>query len=294
MKISPNNQSRLPLKIGGGLFLLFLLIIVGGWFLFKKNATDQNIIIDNISQEAESEVKEQPNPQVLGKQKESQKDNSHNSSLAESDSGENSNPQESNSTLEIKEGSNQTQDSENPKDETNQENDESEKNKNGEEDEKEDAAEKPPIKQDLVSFGHQKTSGRKIDTIILHSSYDALGDEPYSYSGLVEEYRQYGVAAHYLIDRKGKIYQLVRDQDIAYHAGQSQVPDGRTSVNSFSLGIEIMNTKEENYTKSQYQALNELLNYLEDQYSIKYTLGHNDIAPDRKTDPWNFDWDKIK
>ncbi|PIX91363.1 MAG: 1,6-anhydro-N-acetylmuramyl-L-alanine amidase AmpD, partial [Candidatus Moranbacteria bacterium CG_4_10_14_3_um_filter_41_65] len=25
-----------------------------------------------------------------------------------------------------------------------------------------------------------------------------------------------------------------------------------------------------------------------------FVVGHSDIAPDRKTDPWNFDWKKVK
>jgi len=145
-----------------------------------------------------------------------------------------------------------------------------------------------------VSWGYSSSSGRTIDTIVLHSSYDALGSEPYDLDGLIAEYKEYGVAPHYLIDRKGNVYRLVDDKNIAYHAGVSETPDGRTGVNNFSIGIEIMNTKEDNYTSKQYSGLNDLINYLEDQYSIKYVLGHDDIAPDRKTDPWNFDWDEIE
>ena len=146
----------------------------------------------------------------------------------------------------------------------------------------------------FVSWGFKKSSGRKIDTIIIHSSYDALGSEPFSVSGLINEYKQYGVAAHYLIDREGKIYQLVADKNIAYHAGESKVPDGRTGVNTFSIGIEMMNTEDGKYTSDQYNALNSLIVTLKNRYSIKYILGHKDIAPGRKTDPWGFDFSKIK
>ncbi len=150
------------------------------------------------------------------------------------------------------------------------------------------------IKQKLVSWGFQKSSSRKIDTIIIHSSYNALGDEPYDVDGLLDIYKQYGVSAHYLIDREGTVLRLVEDKNIAYHAGVSSVPDGRTNVNFFSIGIELMNTKEDKCTSSQYKSLNKLLDLLENNYSIKYTLGHDDIAPNRKDDPWNFDWDKVK
>lgn len=150
------------------------------------------------------------------------------------------------------------------------------------------------VEQKLISWGFQKSSSRKIDTIIIHSSYDALGDEPYDVDGLLDVYKQYGVSAHYLIDRKGTVLQLVEDKNIAYHAGVSSVPDGRTNVNFFSIGIELMNTKEDKYTSAQYKSLNKLLDLLEGNYSIKYTLGHDAIAPNRKDDPWNFDWDEIE
>jgi N-acetyl-anhydromuramyl-L-alanine amidase AmpD len=144
-----------------------------------------------------------------------------------------------------------------------------------------------------VNWGYTSSDERNIDTIVIHSSYDALGNEPYSLEGLIKEYQQYGVAPHFLIDRKGIVYRLVDEKNIAYHAGVSEMPDGRTSVNNFSIGIELMNTQEDEYTKNQYSSLNELIDYLEDKLEIKYILGHQDISPDRKTDPWNFDWKEI-
>lgn len=145
----------------------------------------------------------------------------------------------------------------------------------------------------LLSGGFQAASGRKIDTIIIHSSYDAIGSDPYSVNGVISEYKDAGVSAHYLIARGGTVYRLVRDQDIAYHAGVSRLPDGRTNVNEISLGIELINTKSGKFTESQYAALNSLIETLKVKYKIKYVLGHNQIAPGRKDDPWNFDWSKI-
>lgn len=150
------------------------------------------------------------------------------------------------------------------------------------------------IIQKLVSWGFSPASNRKIDTVIIHSSYNALGGDEYDVAKLIAEYKEYEVAPHYLIDRQGKIYQLVAEKNIAYHAGESKTPDGRTQVNSFSLGIEVINTKEDKYTSEQYASLNFLLAKIKANYSIKYVLGHNDISPGRKTDPWNFDWKKIK
>lgn len=146
----------------------------------------------------------------------------------------------------------------------------------------------------LVDSGFQAANGRKIDTIIIHSSYDALGDDPFSIDGIIKEYRDYGVSAHYLIGRDGSIYRLVQEKNIAYHAGVSSVPDGRTGANAFSLGIEMVNTKTGQMTAQQYTALKSLISDIKGRYEIKYVLGHNQIAPGRKDDPWNFNWNKLK
>ena len=146
----------------------------------------------------------------------------------------------------------------------------------------------------LVAWGFQKSSGRKIDTIILHSSYDALGSDPFSVAGVIAEYKQAQVSPHYLITRDGTIYQLVADQNIAWHAGVAKMPDGRTDVNSFSIGIEMINTQTGKFTDQQYSAVNRLIGDLKNKYPIKNILGHNDIAPGRKTDPWGIEWKKIQ
>ena len=135
---------------------------------------------------------------------------------------------------------------------------------------------------------------RAIDTVVLHSSYDLNGTDPYSVIGIIKEYEDYGVSAHYLIDRKGGIYRLVEDKNVAYHAGVSKMPDGRRTTNDFSIGIELMNTKTGKFTGAQYDAVNNLIASLKKQYPIKFVVGHSDIAPGRKTDPWNFDWKKLQ
>jgi len=149
------------------------------------------------------------------------------------------------------------------------------------------------IKQKLVSWGYSSSKNRNIDTIIIHSSYNALGGDKYDLDKLISEYKEYGVAPHYLIDRSGNIYQLVSAQNIAYHAGESKMPDGRTNVNNFSLGIEIMTTESDSPTDAQYASLTNLISYIKGSYKIKNILGHSQIASGRKTDPWNFSWSKI-
>lgn len=146
----------------------------------------------------------------------------------------------------------------------------------------------------LMTSGYATPSkSRSIDTIVLHSSYNPNGGDTYSVSALVKIYESYGVSAHYLIDRDGKVYRLVADKNIAYHAGVSKMPDGRSDVNNFSIGIEMMNKEDAKFTNAQYDAVSDLVASLKKKYTIKSVVGHGDIAPGRKTDPWNFDWKKL-
>jgi N-acetyl-anhydromuramyl-L-alanine amidase AmpD len=149
------------------------------------------------------------------------------------------------------------------------------------------------IINNLVSWGFENSSGRKIDTIVIHSSYNALGGDEYDFKKLLSEYKEYGVSPHYVIDRSGNVYRLVAEKNIAYHAGESKAPDGRAGVNNFSIGIEILENKTDGPSAAQYVALKNLIADIKTGYKIKYILGHNQIAPGRKDDPWNFDWKKI-
>ncbi len=146
----------------------------------------------------------------------------------------------------------------------------------------------------LVHWGHRKADHpRKIEAIIIHSSYNALTADSFSVAGVLKEYKGIDVSPHYIIDRDGTIYRLVRDRDVAYHAGKSRLPDGAKDVNPVSIGIELVNTIHDSPTDAQYLSLAKLIRCLKSKYSIRYLLGHSDIAPGRKTDPWNFDWKRF-
>ncbi len=151
------------------------------------------------------------------------------------------------------------------------------------------------IESRLLRFGFRvPPAPRAVDTVVLHSSYNALGGDAYSVERTIEEYEQYGVGAHYLIDRSGTVYRLIDEANIAYHAGSSKMPDGRKNVNDFSIGIEIIATEDSGYTDKQYTAVNALIADIKTRRTIKHVVGHGDIAPGRKTDPWKFDWKKLK
>ncbi len=149
------------------------------------------------------------------------------------------------------------------------------------------------IENRLVSWGFSKSSGRKIDTVVIHSTYNATGGDPFSVSKIIDIYKSYGVSPHYLVARDGTVYRMVEEKNIAYHAGDSEMPDGRKNVNAFSIGIEVIGKDDGGPSDAQYDALKKLLADIETRQTIKHFLGHSDIAPGRKSDPWGFNWKKI-
>lgn len=149
------------------------------------------------------------------------------------------------------------------------------------------------IENRLVSWGFSKSSGRKIDTVVIHSTYNATGGDLFSVSKIIDIYKSYGVSPHYLVARDGTVYRMVEEKNIAYHAGDSEMPDGRKNVNAFSIGIEVIGKDDGGPSDAQYDALKKLLADIETRQTIKHILGHSDIAPGRKSDPWGFNWKKI-
>lgn len=126
-------------------------------------------------------------------------------------------------------------------------------------------------------------------------------------------------SAHVVIGRDGEITQLVNFNKVAWHAGRSAWDD-KTNLNGYSIGIELDNAgilhQQGNswatwfgrtmaddevlvathrnrsneagwhtYTEAQIEACRDLCSALVDKYPIKEILGHEDISPQRKTDP---------
>ncbi|MFY0576753.1 N-acetylmuramoyl-L-alanine amidase [Cystobacter fuscus] len=109
------------------------------------------------------------------------------------------------------------------------------------------------------------------------------------------------VSAHYMLDRDGKIYQLVGDEKRARHAGKGELHGVPTDVNGRSIGIEIVNdgSGKTPFTDAQYKSLTQLVGYLKQEYKVPANniLGHKDVAvpKGRKSDPAeNFDWNRLR
>lgn len=105
------------------------------------------------------------------------------------------------------------------------------------------------------------------------------------------------VSAHALIRRDGALVQYVSFDRRAWHAGVSAW-EGRTGCNDYSIGIELEGTDHVPYTDAQYVALIELVQGLQHRYPAitpERVVGHDQIAPGRKTDPGPlFDWARLR
>ena len=167
----------------------------------------------------------------------------------------------------------------------------------------------------------QQTHRAKIDAFVASLDqtidFSSPNDYKFDWRFCKQILELYGFSAHYLIDRDGVIRQLVRDNDVAFHAGGSVMPNSeKTDVNDFSIGIELIAshptddrtvTRENAYTQEQYESLNTLLKSLMFKHEVKLNniIGHEDIAGKRavdlglrtsaKKDPGPFfDWAGVK
>lgn len=149
------------------------------------------------------------------------------------------------------------------------------------------------VVQKPVSFGYQTaTTPRTIDTVIVHATYNPTL-KTQTFAGALAEWKDNKVSPHYAIDTAGTVYQLVAEKNIAWHAGVSALPNGDTNVNARSIGIELVYSNKTTPTVAQYASLQALIKGIEGRYGIKYVLGHEQVSPGRKVDPWNFDYTKI-
>jgi N-acetyl-anhydromuramyl-L-alanine amidase AmpD len=143
------------------------------------------------------------------------------------------------------------------------------------------------------NFDH-RPAGVNIDTIILHAT-----ELPF-YNAVLQVFRSPDskVSSHYTIDRDGTVYCHVAEDYRAWHAGASQMPDGRSGVNDFSIGIELVNNNDgdDPYPELQINALKTLIKEIKGRHKIENLHSHATVAvpPGRKKDPLGFPWQEIK
>lgn len=158
----------------------------------------------------------------------------------------------------------------------------------------------PRVTRTLSPNRDPRPSGAEIELVVLHN----ISLPPGKFgTGLVEQLfcntldcsrdnrladlEGLEVSAHVFIDRRGRATQFVPLNERAWHAGLSSWR-GRDGCNSYSIGIELEGTDTQAYTQKQYARLRTVLGWLLGRYSrlgIDTIVGHNEIAPGRKTDP---------
>ena len=107
------------------------------------------------------------------------------------------------------------------------------------------------------NFDKKNRSNKSIKLIIIH--YTGMQSERESLLRLCS--KQSKVSCHFLISKSGKIYRLVNDSFVAWHAGKSCWGNYK-NLNKNSIGIELVNKGHrhgyQTFTKIQIKRLVEL------------------------------------
>ena len=143
------------------------------------------------------------------------------------------------------------------------------------------------ISKPSPNFGERKKN-KKPSIIVIH--YTAMKTATEALALLCDPKSE--VSCHYLIDERGQIFSLVKEQYRAWHAGEGSWK-GCEDVNSSSIGIELCNSGKSPYSFLLMDALLNLIKIISDRWSIDKSnvIGHSDLAPSRKKDPGrHFDW----
>ena len=142
------------------------------------------------------------------------------------------------------------------------------------------------------NFSKKKRPFTSIKLIVIH--YTGMQSERESIKRLCNPKAE--VSSHFVITQYGKIYRLVRDNQIAWHAGKS-CWERYKNLNKNSIGIELVNKGHQfgytKFKKKQLSSLIKICRILTKKYKIKKKniVGHSDISPLRKKDPGEkFPW----
>lgn len=146
------------------------------------------------------------------------------------------------------------------------------------------------IEHPSPNFGPRR-DGLRPELIVLH--YTAMDTAEAALERLCDPAPE--VSAHYLICEKGRIFKLVDEEMRAWHAGAGTW-QGKSDINSRSIGIELDNRGTHPFSEPQMAALETLLPAIMTRWSIPASgvIGHSDLAPGRKFDPGpRFDWQRL-
>lgn len=149
------------------------------------------------------------------------------------------------------------------------------------------------------NFG-TRVGGKAIDAIVLH--YTGMDSGEAAEDWLCDP--SSGVSSHYLVHENGRVVQMVREADRAWHAGIG-CWHGERDMNSVSVGVEIVNTGHRDWEEgaetgpldpfpdAQVAAVILLCRSVMERHGVppERVVGHSDLAPHRKRDPGEaFPW----
>lgn len=144
------------------------------------------------------------------------------------------------------------------------------------------------------NFGKRR-DGLSANALILH--YTGMASGTAAEDWLCDPRSE--VSSHYLVHEDGRIVQMVGESDRAWHAGRGSWK-GVSDVNSFSIGIEIVNPGHNlgypDFPDVQMDAVTRLCRDIVGRYRIvpERVLAHSDVAPRRKIDPGEkFPWARL-
>jgi hypothetical protein len=111
-----------------------------------------------------------------------------------------------------------------------------------------------------------------------HTMYIVLHTTEGKEEGSLRKITRYG-EANYCVSYSGKVYRVIDRSKIAKHAGRSMW-EGRSPIDNYSIGIEVVGYHNKDIRDAQYDALRELLRQLKDLYGIsdKNVLTHSMVA----------------
>jgi N-acetylmuramoyl-L-alanine amidase len=138
-------------------------------------------------------------------------------------------------------------------------------------------------KTDWVLSPNHNDRKSRIQLIVLHC--DASPRESATLSWLANPASK--VSYHALIHRDGWVTRIVPDDRRAWHAGKSKWQD-IADVNGASLGLAFANRHDgrEPLTSAQVDIAQAVVQYWRQRYDITAVVGHRDVAPQRKSDPY--------
>lgn len=140
------------------------------------------------------------------------------------------------------------------------------------------------------NFGARR-NGLCPSLVVLH--YTAMNSAEAALQRLCDP--AFEVSAHYLIGGDGHLWQMVDEENRAWHAGAGEWR-GQDDINSRSIGIELDNRGDHPFSNPQMETLEMLLQQLMQRWAIppEAVIGHSDMAPGRKFDPGpKFDWPRL-